>query len=506
MQTMTTALRSIGILPKPTDKNPGTPVRMADVARPVGTGMFMRWDLPGDSGKEAVDVVKLAGRLAAFYGSPRSRFVVDLGEHDGQFTTWSSRVDPFAGPLRPHPCLGMTSFDAWGPAPWGHDQMGRIVYTAYPYTSRLIAARPRVGKSFLAMAQLVPAVLDPTMRFVCINLKGGGTWKALEPLCETYISGQWDEDVEKAAAALEELVAEMRRRNDLLQDGSKLTKRHAAALGISLLQLVFDEGQEGTTHPVHGKRIVKALTTLAKVGPSCGISPTFITQRPDEDSLPPGLRAAFGEVSCLQVKTIHDSNIALGNMSKYGYDASRIRQRAVSIHVPDSNNDGIPDDELTANLWARTVRSCDMGDDGEVFAAFCHVGTELRANYQPADPADAVVAESTPGGLLASTVTALRTYGDLSATGLLARLPEPWSLLTATELGKELGAADLSSRETHSGRRYTVADAVAAASRHRDDPAAPTVPATVARLARHALATPDGTQPPHTTTPQGDAP
>lgn len=469
VESMTNALRALGILKKPTaaEAHPA-PVGLADLPNPIGVGVFTRWDLPADCGKNAADVIAVAGRLAGAYASPRERFIVEEGDHESQFTIWSSRIDPFAGPLNPHPLYGADSFNAWTPAAFAHDAMGRTVYTAYPYTSRLIAARPRVGKSYCAMSMMAPAVLDPDVEFVLINLKGGETWDALRPLCSTYISGMYDEDIKDAADTLEALLGEMRARNDRIK-GSKLTEAQSRDLDVPLLQVIIDEGQEGTTHPDHKERIIKATTTLGRVAPSSGISTTFITQRPDDGALPMALRAAFGEAICLQVKQYHDSNVALGaSMSRLGYDASRIRRRAVGIHVPDSNNDGIPDDTVTTNRLARTVRTFDMGDDGELFADFCAAGAILRkGNPLP---------EVEGRGLLRLTVQALKTRGPLSASDLVQALPAPWNGLTADALGREYRRLGLQAHRGSEGRRYTIDQATTAASNTRHDPVTPTTP------------------------------
>lgn len=455
IETMTANLRTIGILaaPSPGSPNPGI-VSLVDLPDVVGTGKFYRWDLPGDCSKSAEDVVRLAAKLAGTYALPRSQFVVGLGDHEYQFTTWISRKDPFAGPLAEHPCVTMSSFDAWQPAPFGQDPMGRIVYTAYPYTSRLIAARPRVGKSFMAMSMLVPALLDPTVEFVLINLKGGGTWRGLKPIAKTYISGQSNEYIEAACMELERLVAEFNRRNALLSSSTKLTKVIAERLSMPLLEIIVDEGQEATGHPIYGTRIIKALETLGKVAPSCGMSLTFITQRPDKDTLPASLRAAFGEASCLQVKSLPDSNIALGmSMSKMGFDASKIRRRAVSIHVPDSNNDAIPDDEITAGMFACHVRTFDMGDDGEIFNQFCELGAALRGVEVP-DDVDENGLEPGPD------------EEHLTAAALLQRLRErapakiPAKVTDAVMFGRWMSGLQIVSTKVSGGERLRPRSAV----------------------------------------------
>lgn len=89
------------------------------------------------------------------------------------------------------------------------------------------------------------------------------------------------------------------------------------------------------------------------------------------------------------------------------------------------------------------------------------------ARYALSDP---------PVGLLVLTVEALREYGDSSASGLLARLPLPWSGFTPSQLGIELKARGLTSRHRRTGNFYCLEDATTALHRVRHDPVTPLSP------------------------------
>lgn len=371
IEAMNQALQAVGILAKPTAGNP-TPdgVRLAASPRIVGGGQETQWDLPASCGKEAADVTALRGRLAGAFSTPVEQFIVEPGSHPGQFVVWQTDKDPFAGSPPEHPVLDAKEWDVWEPVPFGRDARGRRVTMSLVFTSLLIGARPRRGKSLSARSALAAAVLDPHVRFHIFDGKGGGSWSAMKPLAATYVEGADDPDTGSAAEILDSLVADMRNRHRRLP-GSKLTRNLARDPGTDcpVTFVVVDEAQEYLDSP-HGARITDALTRLAKVGPSSGYCLILITQRPDQDSFPSGLRAVFGARFALEVMSYHDSNIILGpNMSKLGYDASQIRHRGVGLLRPDDNADDEP-------RTVRAVRTYNMSD--HVWDAICRTGAALR--------------------------------------------------------------------------------------------------------------------------------
>lgn len=386
VESMNAALRAVDILDQPTTARPNPEgVRLAAYPHRVGAGEESRWDLPASCGKSAVDVVKVRDRLAGAFATPRDRFLVEVGDHESQIVVWQASTDPFGGPLVEHPLLDEPCWDVWTPAPFARDTRGRTVTMPLVFTSLLVGARPRRGKSLAARAALAGAVLDPHVRFHLFDGKGGATWEALAPVAAQHVEGCDDGEVADVAARLEDLVADMRARAKRVPK-SKITPEAARDPHIDapVTVVVVDEAQEYLSHPGHGKRVERALTTLAKVGPSSGYCLVVITQRPDADSFPSGLRAVLGARLGLQVMSWQDSNVILGpDMSKLGHDASKITKRGVGLLRPDDDANGEPDEDTAV----RMVRMFDASD--EPWEAICARGAELRAQAAEAEPVEA---------------------------------------------------------------------------------------------------------------------
>ena len=377
---MNNALRSpgVGILVAPKASNPA-PERVRQIGLPqdVGIGKLTRWDLPASCGRSATDVVKVSERLASVFATPLDQFHVEVGSHAAQYTVWQSPRSPFdPRDLPTHPLLKAESWDVWNPGPFARNYRHEEIRAALVFTSWLIGARPRRGKSFAARSLLAQAVLDPYVRFSIFDGKYGETWLSAKPLCEPghYITGDDDEDAKAVLDALESLVADMRKKHKRIK-GSKLSREQTRdpLSDLWIHVVVMDEAQLYITHKVYGAQITACLEILAKVGPSAGYVLVVITQRPDSDSFPTTLRAVLGARFCLQVMSYQDSNIVLGpDMSTFGFDASKIRYVGVGYLRPDDDANGQPD-SWEACIMAQTF---DMSDD--VWASVCEYGAGLR--------------------------------------------------------------------------------------------------------------------------------
>lgn len=513
LRTEATAVAMIAVLraneilkPEPRTANAQMPGVVVQAAMPQDRGNVLRtlWDLPADCGKSAADVIAKRERLAGAFATKLEQFHVRLGAHPAQFEVLQFKRDPFGGPMPIHPLADAPSYDVWDGLPFGVGVLGDVEVVGLVFTSSLIGARPRRGKSFAARSKLAGAVLDPYVKWHVFNGKAGETWDAVRPFSEHYVAGADTAEIAQVCAGLEELVAIMREQHRAIR-GSKLTRAQARDLNspVWVRVVVVDEVQEYLPDPTYGARIESALVTLAKVGPSAGISLELITQKPDERSFPSTLRAVLGARYCLQVMSYHDSNVVLGpDMSKLGYDASKIQHRGVGILRPDEDANGQPD----SFEHCRMVRTFAIGDEegGEDWEAICRRGTQLRddllASTLELPEAELVTDDDTaagarPMGLVRLVARTLCEHGDMSATGLLAALPEPWSALTPAQLGVELKAVGLSSVETHSGRRYRASEAVARVSQVRDDPVAPAVAPQTPPRGHHGGATGPATGP-----------
>jgi S-DNA-T family DNA segregation ATPase FtsK/SpoIIIE len=260
------------------------------------------------------------------------------GAHPGQVIVTVLDSDPMAGPPVPSPLLTAASWSLWDPLPWGFDIRGNTVHLPLLWTSLLVGAKPRMGKTFAIRTICLAACLDRHARLYLWDGKGGGDYRAFQPACERW--GQGHSARKGQPAACLEMLFEVSRlvadRNDRidrlpthLRPEGKLTREVAEnpEYGLPLVVVVVDEVQRLVADPIHGDKIRDELIALAQNAPSCGVILVVGAQRPTQQTgtgslgdLPPamGSRAAF------KVMDAAESNVILGNgHAGAGWDASQ---------------------------------------------------------------------------------------------------------------------------------------------------------------------------------------
>jgi DNA segregation ATPase FtsK/SpoIIIE, S-DNA-T family len=268
---------------------------------------------------------------------------------------WVADEDPYAKPSGAWPWLGdpttssSSSTAAGGrrsvvkgeasvfePFPFGQDQRGRAVDLVLMFTWLLVAAIPRMGKTFAARLVVLAAALDPYVRLHVYDGKGGADWRPFTRIAHRVGLGAREDVVRALRDDLADLVDEMNRRYDLFgtlpvdrcPDG-KITPALARdpKLGLTPIVTVIDECQRYFSHKEYGPQIVDLLIELAKVGPAAGIMGVVATQKPDPESIPTKLRDVIGTRFCLKVMTWQSSDAALGaGAYSAGWDASRFQR------------------------------------------------------------------------------------------------------------------------------------------------------------------------------------
>ncbi|MGL5823737.1 MAG: hypothetical protein ACRCYU_02695 [Nocardioides sp.] len=264
---------------------------------------------------------------------------------------WVADEDPYAKASGPWPWLrvrparsaasgraaghsnepgGVSIFEAF---PFGQDQRGRPIELTLMFTWLLVAAIPRMGKTFAARLAVLAGALDPVVQLHVYDGKGGADWKPFSPIAHRLGLGAREDVVQALLEDLRELRADMDRRYDVLSSlpihrcpEGKVTPELAGdpRLGLAPVLVVIDEFQRYVAHPVHGEEIVDLLTELSKVGPAAGIMGVLATQKPDKESIPARLRDVIGTRFCLKVMNWQSSDAALGaGAYGAGYDASR---------------------------------------------------------------------------------------------------------------------------------------------------------------------------------------
>ncbi len=370
-------------------------LRLVERASRVGDGWAITVDLPAT--RKATDVVKNREALASALAVDEVQLLVERvrgnGGHAGRVAMWVADADPYATPPLRTPLLDVACWDAWRAIPFGRDARDRRITLPLVWTSLLVGAIPRQGKTFAARLAAAGLILDPHTRLYVADFKAGKDWDAAAHVAHRFMSGDEPAHVLALAAWLVELVTEVqgryRRMRDLDNDTcpeSKVTPAMSRdpSLNMPITGIFIDEVQvpleERTPIKVQGKMIPagqyigELLTWLAKKGPAAGIVLVLATQRPDSKTIPSQLRAVLGSRFALRVMDWRDSNIILGEqMNTRGWDSSRL--------LPSHKGVGIlrPDGETTtgADVLAMMVRTDYMPNDD--WTTLCERGRALRA-------------------------------------------------------------------------------------------------------------------------------
>ncbi|WP_024877764.1 cell division protein FtsK [Saccharomonospora piscinae] len=369
-------------------------LRLVERATRVGDGWAVTVDLPAT--RKAADVIKHREALASALAVDEIQLTVERvrgnGGHAGRVSMWVADEDPYATPPQRTPLLGASHWDMWRPVPFGLDARGRRIDLPLVWTSLLVGAIPRQGKTFATRLAAAGLILDAYTRLYVADFKAGKDWVAAEQVAHRFLSGDEPSDVLTLKDWLVELVAEvqgryrrMRELDDETCPESKLTPAMSRdpSLDMPVTALVIDEVQvpleDRTPIEVQGRKttageyIGELLTWLAKKAPAAGVVLILATQRPDSKTIPSGLRAVLGTRFALRVMDWRDSNIVLGEqMNTRGYDSSRLlpSHKGVGILRPDGETD------TGGDAVAVTVRTYYMpGDDWQ---EICRRGRALR--------------------------------------------------------------------------------------------------------------------------------
>lgn len=369
-------------------------LRLVDRATRRGEGWAVTVDLPAT--RKAADVVKHREALASALAVDEIQLSVERvrgnGGHAGRVAMWVADEDPYAKPPIRTPLLGVLRWDAWRPVPFGTDARGRRIDLPLVWTSVLIGAIPRQGKTMAERLAAAGLILDPHTRLYVADFKNGKDWKAAEQVAHRFMTGDDSEHVLAFLDWLVELVADVQGRyrrmqdlDDLMCPESKVTPDMSRdpTLDMPITALVVDEVQipleDRTPVEVQGKKLTageyigELLTWLAKKAPAAGVILVLATQRPDSKTIPSSLRAVLGSRFALRVMDWRDSNIILGEqMNTRGYDSSRLlpSHKGVGILRPDGET------QAGADVLALTVRTFYMPN--EDWREICQRGRALR--------------------------------------------------------------------------------------------------------------------------------
>ncbi|MFI9387598.1 cell division protein FtsK [Kutzneria sp. NPDC052558] len=369
-------------------------LRLVERAARVGDGWAITVDLPAT--RKATDVIKHRDALASALAVDEVQLILERvrgkGGHAGRVFLWVADEDPYSGPPLRTPLVDVEWWDAWRPVPFGRDARQRRIDLPLVWTSLLVGAIPRQGKTFATRLAAAGLVLDAYARLYVFDGKGGKDWEAAEQIAYRFVCGDELVHAEAVRDHLVELVAEVQSRyarmatlDDEICPESKITPAISRdlSLGMPITAVIIDEVQVFLENPTReqvggkkttlGEYIADLLTYLVRKGPAAGIVVILATQRPDSNTIPSRLRAVLGSRFALRVMDWRDSNIVLGEqMNTRGYDASTLlpSHKGVGILRPDGETDA------GADVLAMTVRTYYMPNPE--WRAICARGRALR--------------------------------------------------------------------------------------------------------------------------------
>ncbi|MFN2496881.1 MAG: cell division protein FtsK [Pseudonocardiaceae bacterium] len=369
-------------------------LRLVERACRVGAGWAITVDLPAT--RKAADVLKNRDALASALAVDEVQLLVErvrgTGGHAGRVAMWVADTDLYAVPPLRTPLVDVAQWDAWRAVPFGRDARDRHIDLPLVWTSLLVGAIPRQGKTFATRLAAAGLILDPYTRLYVADFKAGKDWDAAAQVAHRFMSGDEPRHVLTLAAWLVELITEVQGRYRRMREldnqtcpESKVTPAMSRnpSLNIPITGIFIDEVQvpleERTPVEVQGKKIPagqyvgELLTWLAKKGPAAGIVLVLATQRPDSKTIPSALRAVLGSRFALRVMDWRDSNIILGEqMNTRGWDSSRLlpSHKGVGLLRPDGET------AAGADVLATMVRTYYMPNDD--WATLCARGRELR--------------------------------------------------------------------------------------------------------------------------------
>jgi hypothetical protein len=273
---------------------PDQQVHFGSTMQRDGEGSRVLVDLPYGKGLE--DAVKARGAIASGLDVAVSQvFITRDPTSHRRHMLWVADRDPLAIPAGRTPLLRLRPTNVWRPAPFGLDERGRLVTLAMMWTSILIGAQPRQGKSFSARALGLYAALDVFAELFVFDGKGSPDWRKFRLVatrCSFGMAMSRDGDpLDIFIDTLRELKADVQDRYQRLSElpvdicpEGKLTEEIARnpKYRMPVRVLIVDECQEyfDTGDKDKNKEIAGLLVFLVKVAPAAGYIVIDATQKP----------------------------------------------------------------------------------------------------------------------------------------------------------------------------------------------------------------------------------
>jgi S-DNA-T family DNA segregation ATPase FtsK/SpoIIIE len=288
---------------------------------------------------------------------------------------WCLRRDPLTDPIAPSEPADLEL----GGLQVGRNENGLPFLLALLGHHLLVVGATGSGKGSVIwsiICQLLPGLLDRSVRLWVIDPKGGMELAPGQPLFDRFAHGEATTDgeawEESFAQLLDDAVAVMRERQDRLRG---VTRLHQPTPADPLIVIIIDELASLTAYVSDRglrKRIDAALSLLLSQGRAVGVSVVAAVQDPRKDTIP--VRDLFPTRICLRVTEPEHVTLTLGaGIRAKGAHAERIRHDLPGVGFVQV--DGIPeptrvrfthvtDDHITALVAKTTEQNRTAGDQG----------------------------------------------------------------------------------------------------------------------------------------------
>ena len=197
-------------------------------------------------------------------------------------------TDPLAEAAGRTPLLDCKQRSVWRKFPFGIDQFGQKVAFHLLWTSMLIGAQPRRGKTFTGRCLAMFCALDPYVDIILIDGKSSKDWQPLKYVAHRFVQGteptKDGDPVQRALDALREIDRHIAHVNDELNKlpvsecpEGKLTPELYRRPGLHVQLLIMEEGQcyfELEDQKLN-KEFARLLSRIGAMGPSAGVIPVL---------------------------------------------------------------------------------------------------------------------------------------------------------------------------------------------------------------------------------------
>lgn len=322
-----------------TEENPRTAVRLLSDVHRHGPGVQVDLELP--PGVPATWVMEKREELAAALRRELGCVWPSVGDrHPGHLVLYIADQPMSKSRQARWPLADAPRIDIFDPQPVATDQRGRWVNLSLAYSSGVIGAVPRMGKTFTMRELALVAGMDPRTRVYLFDGKGTGDLSPLAPFAHYIGVGDEEEDILEQLDIMRGLREEMRRRARVIRDlpreecpESKVTSALADRRDLGLEPIVFwvDESQVwflyGEKSDKEDKKIreefAAIVTDLFKRGPALGIWGFLASQQVNADTIPTSISNNAVIRLCLKIFGQGPNDQVLGTGArKEGIDAT----------------------------------------------------------------------------------------------------------------------------------------------------------------------------------------